>query len=161
MTERRKSTKPGRPAGGSIWSGRAWVVLVLIVGGTAMWTYLMTRQLSGPQAPPVHANGLRVSGAGRSDASHVLDPARFANERVRQAYAIAHAIPPTLNQLYCWCHCEETLGMRSLLECYESEHAAGCEICLGEAELAWELTQQGTTDAARIQAAVDAWIGKT
>ena len=49
--------------------------------------------------------------------------------------------------------------MRSLLECYETEHAAGCGICLGEAELAWRLTQQGATDAAHIQAAIDARVG--
>jgi hypothetical protein len=125
-----------------------------------MWTYLVTRQLRRPEAPPLQANGLRVSGIGRSDASLVLNPGGFANTRVQQAYEIAHAIPVVLNQLYCWCHCEETLGMRSLLECYESEHAAGCEICLGEAELAWDLTQRGTTDPARIQAAIDAWVEK-
>lgn len=112
-------------------------------------------------APWVRGNGLRVSGAGRNDASHVLDPASFEASRVRDAYAIARAIPATLNQLYCWCHCEENLGMRSLLECYESAHAAGCVLCLGEAELAWKLTRQGTTNPAEIQAAIDAWVGPT
>ena len=41
----------------------------------------------------------------------------------------------TLNQLYCWCGCIER-GMRSNLECFESEHAAQCDVCLAGAEVA-------------------------
>lgn len=107
-----------------------------------MWTWGSTaRRRRGSQTP----RGCGVSGEGRSAASQVLEPAAFTGARIRQAYTIARAIPQALNHLYCWCQCQETLGMRSLLECYESEHATQCEICLGEAELAWRLTQQGTT----------------
>ena len=161
MSALRRAHRGGRRHPGSAaatpdrW--RLWLLGALILGGLAMWTWASTARFGRPAAPEPNSQGLRVSGDGRDDASQVLDPAGFTDSRVRQAYTIARAIPGTLNQLYCWCHCEETLGMRSLLECYESEHATQCEICLGEAELAWRLTQQGTTDPGQIQAAIDEW----
>lgn len=106
----------------------------------------------------LNAQGLRVSGGGRSDASAVLDPAQFDQPRVREAYAIAQRIPATINQLYCWCGCIENPMMgnhRSALECFESAHAASCDVCLANAEIAWDMTRRGITDAAAIQRAID------
>lgn len=103
-------------------------------------------------------DGLRIVPSGRSDASAVLDPARFDEPRIRAAYAVAQRIPETLNQLYCWCGCvgNPTMGNhRSALECFESDHAANCDVCLANAEIAWEMTEQGVTDAGKIQAAID------
>ena len=55
--------------------------------------------------------------------------------------AIVRDIPAVLNQLYCWCGCKENPAThhRSLLECYDSEHASNCDICIGEAMLAKSL----------------------
>jgi hypothetical protein len=64
MKQQRKSTRSGRPAGQSSWLWRGWLVFTVIVGGTGMWTYLVTRQLRRPEAPPLQANGLRVSALG-------------------------------------------------------------------------------------------------
>lgn len=110
------------------------------------------------------AQGLRVSGEGRSDASAVLDPAGFDQPRVRDAYAITCRIPATLNQFYCWCGCIENPLMgdhRSALECFESTHASFCDVCLDTAEIAWESERRGVADPAEIQRAVDAryWRG--
>ncbi len=140
------------------WWDSALVVAFALIAISGV--YVLTHYTSRDPFP-VRANGLRVSGAGRSDASQVLDPDEFANPRVQAAYAIAHAIPTTLNRLYCWCHCERTLGMRSLLECFESRHAASCDVCLAQAEIAWRLTQRGVTDAARIQAVIDGWVRRS
>ena len=125
---------------------------IALVMGFAVWIGRPGGPLSQDHAPRVHLTG-------RSDASQVLEPSRFTDRTVQQAYAAAHRIPATLNQLYCWCHCKENLGHRALLECFETEHAAQCDICTGEALLADLLTRQGTTDVRKIQDAIDARFG--
>lgn len=126
--------------------------LVLFAGGLiALQSIHEARHV----ARPLNAQGLRVSGAGRSDATHVRPAALFSDPRVKRAYQIAALIPEILNKLYCWCGCIER-GMRSNLQCFESEHAAGCDVCLAGAEVAWEMRQQGITDPARIQHVLDA-----
>lgn len=125
---------------------------VFSIAGDTGWTV-------GERRP----DGLRIVPNGRSDASAVLDSARFDDARVREAYAIAQRVPATLNQLYCWCGCVGNPMMgnhRSALECFESTHAANCDVCLVNAEVAWELAQQGITDAARIQATIDERYGR-
>lgn len=124
---------------------------LLLFGVGLVWLNATHR----PRARAPNAQGLRVSGVGRADATRVLPAATFSNPRVREAYRIAAEIPATLNQLYCWCGCIER-GMRSNLECFESEHAAQCDVCLAGAEVAREMRQKGITDAARIQQVLDA-----
>src|SRR5256885_448467 len=50
-------------------------------------------------------------------------------------------------------------GHRSLLTCFESEHASHCDICMGEAMLATRLAAQGSGLAA-IRQAIDAQYGR-
>jgi hypothetical protein len=99
--------------------------------------------------------------SGRSDASHVLVPASFSDRRQQQAYTAARAIPAVLNQLYCWCHCREStiFHHRSLLQCFESDHASQCSICMGEATLAYDMVKRGVTDVRQIQDAIDGRFG--
>jgi len=98
-----------------------------------------------------------VAATGRSDASFVLDPARFNDSRQQQAYTAAREIPAVLNQLYCWCGCKENPAThhRALLECFESEHGSRCDICMGEATLARALVGEGVTDIRKIQDQID------
>jgi len=109
--------------------------------------------------PSGHAPVVVVTG--RSDATAVMSPASFADSRQQHAYEIAQKMPATLNQLYCWCHCHENTRFhhRSLLECFESDHASGCDICMGEAEIALQMVSRGTTDIRAIQEAIDARFG--
>lgn len=101
-------------------------------------------------------DGLRIIVSGREDASAVRDPKQFSEPEVRHGYWIATQIPTVLNKLYCWCGCENRGEHRSNLQCFEDQMAADCRVCLGTAETAYEMSQKGVTDAARIQAAVDA-----
>lgn len=105
-------------------------------------------------------NGLRIIPRGRSDASAVVPPESFDHPRVKEAYAIAQRIPDSLNQLYCWCGCIENMGHRSGLECFESNHAAFCDVCLANAEIADEMLGSGVTDAGEIQKAIDARMAR-
>lgn len=127
-------------------------MLILFIAGLSFM-----RQAS---APPADDRGLRITATGRSDASQVLDPGRFSNSRVRQAYTIAQEIPQTLNQLLCWCGCTADGTHRSALECFESTHAADCSICLANAEIAWEMRQRGITEAGAVQQELDRRFGR-
>jgi hypothetical protein len=104
-------------------------------------------------------DGLRVIASGRSDASQVLDPERFSKPHVKRGYWIATQVPSLLNQLYCWCGCEDRGEHRSSLQCFEDLMATDCPVCLGTAEIAYEMRQKGIDDPGRIQAAVDAVWG--
>lgn len=75
-----------------------------------------------------------------------------------EAYAAARAVPGTLDGLYCHCDCSKHAGHRSLLTCFESEHGAYCDICMGEAVLAAQLAGRGTS-LQEIRAAIDARFG--
>ena len=75
-----------------------------------------------------------------------------------EAYAAARRAPALLDGLYCYCHCKENIGHRSLLTCFESEHGAYCDICMSEAMLATGLAATGTS-LAQIRQAIDARFG--
>ncbi len=74
------------------------------------------------------------------------------------AYAAARAAAGTLDGVYCHCDCSKHSGHRSLLTCFESEHGAYCDICMGEAVLAAQLAARGTS-LQEIRAAIDARFG--
>lgn len=75
-----------------------------------------------------------------------------------QAYAAARSAPGVLDGLYCYCHCREEFNHRSLLTCFESEHAASCDLCMGEAVLAVNMASQGST-LEQIRRAIDERFG--
>ncbi len=72
-----------------------------------------------------------------------LDPAQFVGP-VKQAYIIAGENPALLAQLHCYCGCDKMYGHRNLLDCYRGDHASKCEICIGEALMAAQLSEQGS-----------------
>jgi hypothetical protein len=88
-------------------------------------------------------------------------PASFftANPRVLRTYQLAHEIPETLDGIFCYCHCKQELGHRSLLTCFQSQHGAGCDICLGEAEMAEQMKAQGRT-LGEIRSQIDLAFGR-
>jgi hypothetical protein len=75
-----------------------------------------------------------------------------------EAYAAARAAASTLDGVYCHCDCSKHAGHRSLLTCFETNHGAYCDICMGEAMLASQLASRGTS-LQEIRAAIDAQFG--
>ena len=75
-----------------------------------------------------------------------------------EAYAAARAAAGTLDGVYCHCDCSKHSGHRSLLTCFESEHGAYCDICMGEAMMAAQMANRGTS-LQEIRAAIDARFG--
>jgi hypothetical protein len=52
-----------------------------------------------------------------------LAPALFQG-KIARVYQIALEIPKVLDQLYCYCKCDENFGHKSLLSCYVDQHGA-------------------------------------
>jgi len=74
------------------------------------------------------------------------------------AYAAARRAAPTLDGVYCHCDCSKHAGHRSLLTCFESDHGAFCDICMGEAMLASGMAARGQS-LMDIRAAIDRQFG--
>ena len=72
-----------------------------------------------------------------------LDPNQYVGP-VKQAYQVAEKNPALLAQLHCYCGCDKTYGHQNLLDCYRGTHASVCEICVGEALMAKQLSEQGS-----------------
>lgn len=81
-----------------------------------------------------------------------------SNPGTLEAYEAARRVPQVLDGLYCHCNCSKSIGHRSLLTCFESNHASGCDICMGEAMMAAEMTSGGKS-LAQIRKAIDAQWG--
>ncbi len=83
----------------------------------------------------------------------MMDPGLFTDPVVQNAYAVAAKIKKTLYQQPCYCHCDRSQGHKSLLDCFASEHGAGCGTCIYEDFYTFEQLGKGKT-AAQIRAAI-------
>ena len=72
-----------------------------------------------------------------------LDPNQF-DVPAKQAYQVAEKNPGLLAELHCYCGCDREYGHQNLLDCYRSDHGSKCEICIGEALMAQQLSDQGS-----------------
>jgi hypothetical protein len=77
------------------------------------------------------------------DASLTQDPNLYQGD-TKQAYLVAREHPELLAQLDCYCGCEQHEGHKNLLDCFRTNHGAGCDICVGEAVTAGQMLSQGT-----------------
>ena len=92
-------------------------------------------------------------------AGRVLPPALVPNTPgALEAYQAARRVPQVLDGLYCHCNCSKSFGHRSLLTCFESEHGARCDICMGEAMLASQGSARGAS-LDQLRKAIDAQYG--
>ena len=128
-----------------------WIYgLLLILVIVAVWRVL------GPSTAEAASHPDPRAGV---TAEKVVAPGRYAsNPEIARVYAMAARIPNVLDGLYCHCECSKHSDHRSLLTCFESDHGAMCDICLGEAELAYRMTQEGRS-LQEIRAAIDARFG--
>ena len=79
-----------------------------------------------------------------------LPPGKFTG-KAREAYQAAKEIPQTLAQLPCYCHCDMSIGHKSLHSCFEDEHAESCATCIGEALTAYHLQKEQGLSAKQIR----------
>lgn len=93
----------------------------LVVGGIAGalggW-YLLMR-------PESEARGRSFSVLG-GETKPVLDPLRFRERNIREAYLAASRYPEVMDSLHCYCNCDRPpFNHRSLLSCFTDYHGAG------------------------------------
>ena len=125
----------------------------LIAGGAAAVLVLVAVAARGGQAANHPQPRLGVT------AERVLPPSVVPNTpNAAEAYAAARSAPAVLDGVYCHCNCSRTVGHRSLLSCFESDHGAYCDICMGEAQLAARLAAQGKT-LQQVRRAIDRQFG--
>jgi uncharacterized membrane protein len=121
---------------------------VFVLAAFAGFSYLLfhrpalTHQVQKGPVPPFYA-----SEAAAQPLPATLEPDKFREQKIQAAYATARHKPAILAQQPCYCGCARQ-GHRSLLDCFRSDHAAKCSICIREANYARELE-------ARVKCAVD------
>lgn len=94
--------------------------------------------------------------AATTQARQIMPASTYASyPRIAEVYREAALVPQVLDGIYCYCDCERNMGHYSLLDCYKSDHAAGCDVCLSEGALAYRMHQEGKT-LDQIRSAVDA-----
>lgn len=92
-------------------------------------------------------------------AEEVADRERYdRHPRIVSIYQAAAENPQLLDGLYCYCNCAEHADHYSLLECFSSDHAAMCDVCLNEAKTALEMNRKGG-DLEVIRTAIDGVYG--
>ncbi|MEM0482708.1 MAG: CYCXC family (seleno)protein [Nitrososphaerota archaeon] len=75
----------------------------------------------------------------------VLNPDLFKGV-VREAYMTAKQYPELLEQMKCYCGCDNPMHTpyhRSLYECFTDTHGSNCQVCVDEAILARNLYMEG------------------
>jgi hypothetical protein len=123
-----------------------WIYgLLLMLAVVAVWRFAGPRSAMAAHPPP--RDGIT--------AAQVVPAQRYSSDpRIARVYAMAARIPNVLDGLYCHCECSKHAGHRSLLTCFESDHGAMCDVCLGEAEIAFRMSQDGKS-LEEIRSAVD------
>ena len=151
--EKRRRAR-NRDSGGRGGSGNSWHLTWILVAsaGAAFLVLAVPSQVGRTGATHPTPRVAEV-------ASDVVPDARYAGQpRARRAYQIAAVVPGVLDGLYCYCRCSEHSGHYSLLDCFASDHAALCDVCMSEAELAHEMTRDGASLQA-LRAEVDRTYG--
>lgn len=154
---KKKKTKARKGVSRRRWKG--WIptgIVAILTLATAVGYYYFARQPSPAelQASAANCSLEEVRWAERRP----LLPSKLFVGRVRSAYAVAKAIPNVVDKLYCYCQCQENMGHKSLLSCYADTHAANCNVCLTEVEMAAKMTDKGLCPA-EIQKAIDRRFG--
>ena len=72
-----------------------------------------------------------------------MDPSLFDNPTVKNAYSVAAGMKKTLYQQPCYCYCDRHEGHGSLLDCFVSNHTAGCGTCMKEVFYVYEQLHKG------------------
>lgn len=148
MAQRQRRARPNS-TGGPL---KAMAVGGLITAALAAVVLIGADEASGSHPEP-RADATSVQ------AEQMVGPERYAAyPRIAEVYAQAREIPEVLDGLYCYCDCSKHSDHYSLLDCFKSDHGAGCDVCLTEAALAYRLHKEGKT-LEQIRTAVDGLYG--
>lgn len=108
--DRRQSGNRGK--GLVIWivTGIALVIIILAFSG---------------KIPPGKEEKNRSFLITEKETKHVLDPSLFTG-RTRMAYAAAKQYPDAMNEVFCYCYCDQhPFNHKTLLSCFTDDHGVG------------------------------------
>ena len=91
-------------------------------------------------------------------AARVLHAKQLEMQRAAPVFDMVRKIPAVIDGIHCYCGCASQEGFYSLLSCYEDGMAQHCEICQGEARLAYKLHADGWS-LNGIRGSIDATFG--
>jgi hypothetical protein len=114
------------------------------MSGSVVAALLVVALVAGPRGGG--GGGMSHHPMPRIDAAAkpLMPAARYASmPGVAEVYEWAAEIPGVLDGMYCYCECLTNFNHYSLLDCFMDDHAAGCDVCLREAILAYQMTGQG------------------
>ena len=116
MGKKRIDKRPGARAGKNrspvIWviAGIVAVIAILVVSGRI------------PMGSQEKGRSFQLT---EKETGPVLDPALFTG-MTRAAYAAAQRYPDAMNEVYCYCYCDQPpFNHKSLLSCFTDRHGAG------------------------------------
>ena len=115
----------------------SYAVLLAISCTSLSWADPLQKSVSNEKTAPPPA----------AEASQLPTPlpAEMFKGRVREAYKVAAEIPEILAGVSCYCGCMKSEGHRNLLDCFASDHGAGCAHCVDEALDAHALFMTGAS----------------
>jgi uncharacterized protein with PCYCGC motif len=127
---------PGRKKTRSkFWLCAAGLLLILFIAFTALRPGTPFNM-----APTDSLNGAKQYV--RRETKSTLSSALFVG-KTASAYRLAEEIPDVLDHLYCYCHCDKSIGHITLLSCFTDTHAANCAVCQDEAIDAAAMLRKG------------------
>ena len=137
---------------------KSWVVIALMVVNSACSQSVQPTTANKPVTQPQHEHSVNAATVpahfevppAKSSLGPTLDPEKFSGA-ARDAYRAVRAIPVTIAQLPCYCHCDRGFGHKSLYSCFEDDHAAHCAVCVNEALLALKLEKEQKMTPAQIR----------
>jgi hypothetical protein len=142
QASRKRATAPRVPA--FIW------ILAIVLAGAIAW------RVAGRDGTASHHPTPRTDVTAQAA---VVDAQRYAAAPdVARVYEMARAIPHIIDGIHCYCECARNFGHRSLLTCFETDHGAGCDVCMREVMIAYQLNERGES-LQQIQAQIDALMG--
>lgn len=126
------------------WLSVHWPMIFLGTAALALFSGIGYLAIHMPPPKPEAEAAVPVYYGRAEDAMPLpatLEPTSFKPTEVREAYQAAKQIPEVLAQQPCYCYCQRK-GHRSLLDCFRTDHAASCNICVKEAVLAAQMHRQ-------------------
>jgi hypothetical protein len=118
------------------------IALAAVLALAAMPPHAAPRPQSEEPVPAFH------SAPPSGELPSTMNPLLFPDTLVENAYIVAARIKKTLYQQPCYCHCDQSQGHGSLLDCFVSRHGAGCNVCMAEGFYAYEQSKKGKSAAA-------------
>ena len=139
----------------------AFIGVLLLGLGIGTWrqmgsgTTQITKQTSTSQEATIQSPASSVpahyEAAPNASSLKATLPAEGFIGATKDAYHAAREIPETLAQLPCYCHCDRSMGHKSLHSCFEDDHASHCAVCVGEALTAYRLQKEHHLSPAQIR----------